>query len=316
MARENKRARDERRFGRAERLADSMTIHPITSWGIPGWLQGLDGEHMEALGVMLSWARGFMQNGFGPVIEATNVADYYWSHFNRALSPTDIPVCRPPWEACFVEFSNLASPDPTHRLMYTGFLILDIPPRDTDPTEADRCLMIMPFAKRTDGRPAFLGMRVFRFLDGNGNDIGVSKVDALTEPPEMNGDHGDEYLINATSVALLALAFCNCKNVSISSVDPDPAVNRERHKAGLKPFLRYHTINIDPMKRVLKTEGNVESEGLRRALHECRGHFARYTDNFLGRPLDKPLTVWRPAHVRGSSKEGVVVSDYKVRAPS
>jgi hypothetical protein len=65
------------------------------------------------------------------------------------------------------------------------------------------------------------------------------------------------------------------------------------------------------MKRILKTEGNIESEGLKRALHICRGHFSTYSE-------EKPLfgrvagTFWIPAHTRGQIKEGVVISDYKV----
>jgi hypothetical protein len=115
--------------------------------------------------------------------------------------------------------------------------------------------------------------------------------------------------------ALITLGFLNCRNVTTKAIEPDAKLNRERQKAGLKPFLRYHTINIEPMKQVLRTEGDIDSVGLKRALHICRGHFATYADSFLGRKLDAPLTVWRPSHVRGSAKEGVVISDYKVNPP-
>jgi hypothetical protein len=62
----------------------------------------------------------------------------------------------------------------------------------------------------------------------------------------------------------------------------------------------------------MRTEGRVETEGLKRALHICRGHFSHYSE-------EKPLfgriagTFWVPAHVRGSAKEGVIVSDYNVK---
>jgi hypothetical protein len=106
----------------------------------------------------------------------------------------------------------------------------------------------------------------------------------------------------------------NCKNVVVAPNEPDRHLNRERRKHGLKPFLRYHTINIEPMKRVLRTEGNIESVGLKRALHIVRGHFSTYTE-------EKPLfgkvagTFWIPSHVRGSTEEGIVVSNYQVNAP-
>jgi hypothetical protein len=140
------------------------------------------------------------------------------------------------------------------------------------------------------------------------------------------GGHFPEFLSQSTEFigtfsamlfpAMLAISFMNCKNVAIAPVEPDREINRERKKAGLKPFVRYHTIDIEPMKKVLRTEGQAETHGLKHALHICRGHFATYTDNFMGRPLDKPMTVWRPAHVRGSLDEGIVVSDYNVKAPA
>jgi hypothetical protein len=71
------------------------------------------------------------------------------------------------------------------------------------------------------------------------------------------------------------------------------------------------------MKKVLETEGDIKHNGLKKALHLCRGHFAHYTPEkgFLGRPLSEPLTIWKPAHVRGSASEGIVTKDYKVKAP-
>lgn len=46
----------------------------------------------------------------------------------------------------------------------------------------------------------------------------------------------------------------------------------------------------------------------------CRGHFSTYTED---RPLFGKVsgTFWVPSHVRGSAKQGVVVSDYNVKAP-
>ena len=96
----------------------------------------------------------------------------------------------------------------------------------------------------------------------------------------------------------------------------DVKKNRERVRAGLKPFLSYHTIQIEPVKQVLRTEGGIATNGLKKALHICRGHFATYRDNFMGRKLESPVTMWRPSHVRGSLEQGVVVSDYKIHAPA
>jgi hypothetical protein len=110
---------------------------------------------------------------------------------------------------------------------------------------------------------------------------------------------------------LLTLSFMHCKNVVLSEVSSDRLISNERRRVGLKPFVRYHTIDIDPMKRVLRIEGSSETAGLQRALHICRGHFSTYSEE---RPLFGRVagTFWIPSHVRGSIKEGVVVSDYTV----
>ena len=114
---------------------------------------------------------------------------------------------------------------------------------------------------------------------------------------------------------IMTLGFMNCKKgVAYRDIAPDPQINKERRKHGRKPFLRYSTIEIDGMKQVLRTERGIETNGLKKALHICRGHFATYADSMLGRKLDSPITVWRPSHIRGSAKHGVVVSDYVVKA--
>ena len=75
--------------------------------------------------------------------------------------------------------------------------------------------------------------------------------------------------------------------------------------------MRFKTLDIRPMRKVLEDEGQAATVGLQRALHICRGHFATYSP-------DKPLfgkhagTFWVPAHVRGNAERGVVAKDYRV----
>ncbi len=48
-----------------------------------------------------------------------------------------------------------------------------------------------------------------------------------------------------------------------------------------------------------------------RALHICRAHFAHYTEEH---PLfgKYTRTFYKPMHVRGSLKEGLVIKDYDI----
>lgn len=114
--------------------------------------------------------------------------------------------------------------------------------------------------------------------------------------------------------ALLGLSFLHCKNVTRIVHRPEAwHVRGFRKRHGRSP-VSYYTLNIEPMKEVLRREGHSETVGIAKALHICRGHFANYDE--------KPLfgkytgTFWKPAHVRGSLKHGAVVKDYAVKAPS
>lgn len=113
---------------------------------------------------------------------------------------------------------------------------------------------------------------------------------------------------------LLALSFMHCKNVEQREVRPTFIEARPWKKKHGRPLVRYHILDIDPMRKVLRDEGGVEAHGFKKALHICRGHFATYTDNA---PLFGRLTgtFWKPQHVRGTARNGMVVKDYNVKAP-
>jgi hypothetical protein len=113
--------------------------------------------------------------------------------------------------------------------------------------------------------------------------------------------------------ALLAVSFLHCRNVTTRTVIAPPRINAARIRRGRKPFHRYHTLVIEPMTNILRTEGTVEQDGLAKALHICRGHFKTYRE----RPLFGRLrgTWWWQDSVRGSIEVGVVDKDYEVRAP-
>lgn len=113
----------------------------------------------------------------------------------------------------------------------------------------------------------------------------------------------------------LSLSFMHCKNVSLSGIEPRPKISRRHEKRHGRPLTRYYTLEIEPMKQILRTEGRSDEVGLKRALHICRGHFATYSP-------EKPLfgkyagTFWKPQHVRGSKERGEVLKDYDVNPPT
>jgi hypothetical protein len=115
---------------------------------------------------------------------------------------------------------------------------------------------------------------------------------------------------------LLTITFMHCKNVARVEHKPDPALVKRNRERGKPYMLKYHTIEIEPMKSVLRGEGRIETVGLERALHICRGHFAYYPADgpgLFGKGVHGQF--WKPAHARGTEKKGVVIADYKVHSP-
>ena len=117
-------------------------------------------------------------------------------------------------------------------------------------------------------------------------------------------------LYNEAVAALLAICFAHCKGTSIEEHQPTRQIRRAAERTG-KPTFSFHTIDIHPSTTILKSEGHISENGLVRALHICRGHFAHYTKEH---PLFGKYTgtFYRPMHVRGSASQGITFKDYRV----
>jgi hypothetical protein len=127
---------------------------------------------------------------------------------------------------------------------------------------------------------------------------------------ELQHDVKQTNMSSCLLTALFAMCFCHCKNITVE----EEKVSRQVHHAterAKEPVFTFKTINIHPVKKVMTEEGHVESQGLRRALHICRAHFAHYTQEH---PLFGKYTgtFYKPMHVRGSPKKGIVMKDYTV----
>lgn len=114
---------------------------------------------------------------------------------------------------------------------------------------------------------------------------------------------------------LLAISFLHCKNVSLEDIKPPfkTVHNRGQKKRGVQPYqpVPYKVLNIQPMKQVLHHEGRSATNGSKKALHICRGHFKHYGN---GRGLFGKYkgTYWFPQQVRGEKKRGVTTKDYNI----
>lgn len=270
-----------------------------------------------------------------PSIEVGNVADYYFGEWDKySLARKDYlpnwPNLAPPFSDWFCSYRltpsmsrqvNVGLPD----YWIDGLGVL-FQAHENTPDEAKpwrwTCISILFHDVR--GIPLALGAVTYRVMpDGSGwrSDEAdrmcfVDPVINWTMQSEDIAEHVQslEWTIwHALYPSLLAISFMHCKNVNLIPNEADEKLQRAREKRGKKPLARYYTLEIEPMKEVLRREGNIEKTGLKQALHICRGHFKDYRERGLfGR--NKGL-YWWDQQVRGSLSEGVVVKDYAVKQP-
>lgn len=130
---------------------------------------------------------------------------------------------------------------------------------------------------------------------------------------ELEQQQAQDHMFTPLHIIILSNMFANAKGITVVDNVPPAKLNKATVKRHGVPLVRYYSLEIDPLRKRLEQEGQIATNGLKKALHLCRGHFATYT-------ADKPLfghyvgTVWVPAHMRGSLKQGAVIKDYRVKA--
>lgn len=243
-----------------------------------------------------------------PTIVADNVASY-WDVTNSQSGPAslaDIPNCVPPFNGVFIEWNS------THEFWSQfGCYLQTVDKGQQDDLNLIRWeVLCFGYATmRNTGIPGLIEV-----TESNVKANGSLEIPVGWEKRGLPGPKGASGLRDLFAPALFACGLMNCKNVAKEDATETEGPTDKWLRRMKQPKLRYHVLNIEPMKQVLSTEGGVEHNGLKKALHICRGHFVHYS-------AEKPLfgkyegTFWKPAHVRGSIEQGAVVKDYNVNPP-
>lgn len=237
-----------------------------------------------------------------------NVADYWNANggWIRPLHKEDFPNTAPPFDQFFVEHrlhdENRQTPDPNARIGVL-FTVVD---EDVDGWKIEIC----PYLGSAKGPIGPIDI-MFLIVDPSG------RILDFRSPKGAGLERSDDLVIahwHMIAPALLSISFLHCRNVTTEVVAPDQKLNRARARRGKRPLRRYKVLRIEPMTKTLSSEGNIEGQGLAKALHICRGHFKTYEE----RPLFGRLrgTWFWQDHVRGSLEAGVVEKDYRVDAPA
>lgn len=267
----------------------------------------------------------FGENAPPPVvIDITNVAEYVLSNKDHAWSWDDFPNIAPPFERFWMEYKN---PDTPSEWIMCGFKATEL---DADeeryesatnkrvgPASGVRWEMVATIFFTNQRLLAVKPPAVFDIL---AYFLGVAHDGRRIAQDVMSSQAYYDALINdkipgpTLMIAPfgLALSLMHCKNVIVENHEP-PRLSRILEKRGVKPRVRYHTLAIEPMRQVLRREGQSEKTGLKRALHICRGHFKDYSKHGLFGKYKGMY--WWESHARGSADEGVVIKDYAVKQP-
>jgi hypothetical protein len=271
-----------------------------------------------------------------PLVLVDNVTEYLFGEI-EGWKYTDLPdVVVPPFPAVFIEtkrIDGLSHPFDSWGALFTRMEESDFPPFiDLLPVPMDevRWVVEMVLLTEKDHVIETLPWSFFFCFNNQGIIAGDEDGDFLYETREAVPDKFASLVNNdpmwqiskEQSLALalpffFAFGFSHLKNVKVEPTPESRQARRQVERRGKegKPVVRYHVLNIEPMKRILNTEGRCGEVGLKKALHIYRGHFKTYTEDspLFGKYVGK---WWWEANTRGSKNAGVVTKDYNVFPPS
>lgn len=263
-----------------------------------------------------------------PVIVVNEVARYFFDIFWEEHGPLDkgrdFPNVAPPFPCFWMEYRVpriIVGGDPPQRVpmelggQRVGFYWLAVPLEEVQGDAVEGWRLIS-----------------FMFVEDSGCAVGpVFSVQADTESRgqlvELLADHfvppGDHFtteeeeLLGKNMVTLhyptfLAICFMHCSNVQVQDHPPKESHKRKHQKLYGRPPVVYKTLNITPMRRVIRSQGGPTC-GLKQALHIMRAHFKRFEE--------KPLfgkhkgMWWWESQVRGRLHHGYIKKTYEVHSP-
>lgn len=119
--------------------------------------------------------------------------------------------------------------------------------------------------------------------------------------------------INHYTFPLFVNQLMHCRNIVTLEHDPyRPAMPRgKRNKI---PKVTYRTLRISDSLVKVEDHSAGSGEAAHTAKHVCRGNFAHYTEEnkLFGKYVGM---FWRPMHIRGNAKHGIVGKEYAMESP-
>lgn len=266
--------------------------------------------------------------GFTEVVLADNVAQYYFQNTEHAWTLGDFPVVSPPFRSTWMEFARPQGVEWSTAISRWAIWIIgdEVPMEQPWDDSSSAFQLCRGWNFELEDKPRWL-MRCVLYAKMRDDDRCAGPLAtyllALNNQGEIEGHDFMDYAVEKLHdgidfralfhTALLTLSLMHCKNVTAEPCSPSQGASKKWKKEHGKPLAQYKVLNIEPMKTVLRREGSSDSQGLTHALHICRGHFRDYRERGL---FGKHRGIyWWDAFARGSSSEGVVHKDYRIKSP-
>lgn len=117
--------------------------------------------------------------------------------------------------------------------------------------------------------------------------------------------------VECVTASLMVLGMLHCKNVKLEEQKPSAKTLKKRLKHGKPTEERFYTIKVTGKGARAGQSALRVPSGARNAMHWCRGHFRKYSEEapLFGRIVG---TFWVDPHLRGDKGSGNVRKAYQV----
>lgn len=268
-----------------------------------------------------------------PIIAADDVG-FYFSTLTGKPEINDLAsTLAPPFDNFFIEFQKVPNIENLHAwgVLFSASSVEDAYPADRIKQLFEKnghvprwVLFAAVFIERQKGQPvgpiayhcAALAEDGTWYRQADNSLIWEGSIPELSmQLPEGVSAEWNAISAQLCFPALLAISFMHCKNAEIVEVIPNDKLSKKAKKRTGRDLVRYHTLEIDPIKKIFKKYKHGTINDLKHAFHICRGHFKTFTE-------DSPLfgrhtgTFWWTPQVKGRKSEGIIVKDYRVLSPA
>lgn len=260
-----------------------------------------------------------------PVIEATNVMEYvYVEDPKERWTLHDVVNFAPPFQRMWIEFASPRKSNTEGSMVEANFWnVRKVAAYIQSSREQDKSWtsFVDILCRGLDNTIGLMGATDLS-IDRNG--LASFRYPAHTVPlvrgrpffsiPEELENSRAIYSILETILVIcgLTISFMHLKTTTIIAKEYPQKLQRARIKNKKRPFIKYYVLEINPAIDILRSEGKSSVQGLKKALHICRGHFKDYRD---GRGLFGKYTgiYWWQEHTKGDKARGEVLKDYRVK---